>query len=293
MADTLTGLPVAFVYIAIGLIALVLGSFYNVVIVRLPRMMIARWQAETTDATADLDGSGPDHALSLSFPASHCPTCATPIRYRHNLPVLGYLLLRGRCSACGTRISWLYPLIELLSLAAAGVAVARFGLTGAALGAYLLSAYLLILAAIDARTQLLPDVLTLSLLWLGLLASLWHGQFTDISPPDAIMGAAAGYGVLWLVFQGFAALTGKHGMGYGDFKLLAALGAWLGWQSLPLVVIIASTGGALVGGTLLATGRMQRDTPMPFGPWLAAAGWLALIAGDTITAAYLRYAGLG
>ena len=112
-------------------------------------------------------------------------------------------------------------------------------------------------------------------------------------PPDAIIGAAAGYGVLWLVFQGFALMTGKHGMGYGDFKLLAALGAWLGWQSLPLVVIIASTGGALVGGTLLATGRMERDTPMPFGPWLAAAGWLALIAGDTITAAYLRYAGLG
>tara|TARA_B100001079_G_scaffold255504_1_gene251135 strand:- start:621 stop:1502 length:882 start_codon:yes stop_codon:yes gene_type:complete len=293
MADLLIGLPAGFVYVAIGLIALVLGSFFNVVIVRLPRMMIARWQAEATDATADLATPGPDHRLSLSFPGSHCPTCMTPIRYRHNLPVLGYLLLRGRCAACGTPISWLYPLIELLSLAAALVAVARFGLTGAALGAYLLSAYLLILAAIDARTQLLPDVLTLSLLWSGLLASLWHGQFGGVSPPDAIIGAAAGYGVLWLVFQGFVMLTGKHGMGYGDFKLLAALGAWLGWQSLPLVVIIASTGGALVGGTLLASGRMQRDTPMPFGPWLAMAGWLVLIAGDTISAAYLRYAGLG
>ncbi|WP_348762043.1 A24 family peptidase [uncultured Salinisphaera sp.] len=294
MAAWFSALPPWFVVLALGLIALALGSFINVVIVRLPRMMEARWAAELADATGDLHAAPVDAGLSLAFPGSHCPHCRTPIRYRHNLPLIGYLLLGGRCASCRARISPLYPLVELTSLAVACVALARFGFTPAALAAYVLSAYLLVLAVIDARTQLLPDVLTLSLLWLGLLASVAGGPghtLTGVTPRDAILGAAAGYGILWAVFQGFAALTGKHGMGYGDFKLLAALGAWLGWQALPMVVIIASTGGALVGGALLATGRMQRDTPMPFGPWLAVAGWLVLIAGDTIGAVYLRATG--
>ena len=282
MAAWFSALPPWFVVLALGLIALALGSFINVVIVRLPRMMEARWAAELADATGDLHAAPVDAGLSLAFPGSHCPHCRTPIRYRHNLPLIGYLLLGGRCASCRARISPLYPLVELTSLAVACVALARFGFTPAALAAYVLSAYLLVLAVIDARTQLLPDVLTLSLLWLGLLASVAGGPghtLTGVTPRDAILGAAAGYGILWAVFQGFAALTGKHGMGYGDFKLLAALGAWLGWQALPQVALLAAASGLAYALTARLRGRLDPGQALPFGPFLAAAIWLTAVFG--------------
>ncbi|RJS92199.1 A24 family peptidase [Salinisphaera sp. Q1T1-3] len=285
------GLPLWFVVLSAIVLGLIVGSFLNVVILRLPRMLEARWAAEAAAADAsDLADTTP---VSLAAPASHCPHCRTPIKAWHNVPLLGYLGLRGRCAACGHRISALYPLVEAAAAAIACLVLYRFGLTPAGGTALLASWLLLALAVIDARTQLLPDVLTLSLLWLGLLASvIGIGPATAVSPADAIIGAAAGYGVLWLVFTAFKCLTGKHGMGHGDFKLLAALGAWLGWQQLPLVLLMASLGGSLIGIALMATGRLDRGTPMPFGPWLAGAGWLALIAGDTIMAAYLTLSGL-
>ena len=289
---TLAGLPPVFIYIVAIVLGLVVGSFLNVVIVRLPAMMEARWREEAAEI---LGASEPDAAkarFDLATPGSHCPHCRAPIKPWHNLPVLGYLLLRGRCSACGARISLQYPAIEIAAAALAVIAVARFGATawgGCMVG---VSWLLLTMAAIDFRTQLLPDARTLPLLWAGLVASVFHFAPGAPSPTNAIIGAATGYGVLWLVFQGFRLATGKIGMGHGDFKLAAALGAWVGWAQLPLALLAASLGGALVGGLLIASGRLSRGTPMPFGPWLVFGGWLAMVAGDTILHAYLTLSGL-
>jgi leader peptidase (prepilin peptidase)/N-methyltransferase len=207
----------------------------------------------------------------------------------HNIPVLSFLWLRGRCADCGGRISWQYPLLELTA-ALLGVAVAwRFGVGMPALLALVYTWCLLALTGIDWRTQYLPDGITLPLLWLGLLASL-GGWFA--TPADAIVGAAAGYLLLWAVYHGFRLITGKQGMGHGDFKLLAAIGAWLGWQALPQVILLASAVGAVVGVALTVFGRLGRDVPMPFGPFLAAAGWLALMAGDSIARVYFQLSGL-
>ncbi|AWN16552.1 A24 family peptidase [Salinisphaera sp. LB1] len=286
------GLPPAFVYIAVAVIGLVVGSFLNVVIRRLPTMMEAHWRRDAADIL-ELPGPEPQPArFDLAVPRSHCPHCQTPIRARHNLPVVGYLMLRGRCAACGARISLQYPAIETAAALLAVLAVARFGATAWGGCMVAVSWTLLTLAAIDFRTQLLPDALTLPLLWAGLLVSVAQLAPTAPGPADAIVGAAAGYGVLWTVFQGFRLATGKIGMGHGDFKLAAALGAWLGWAQLPLALLAASLGGALVGGALIASGRLSRGSAMPFGPWLAFGGWLALVAGDTILHAYLTLSGL-
>ncbi|MES1954634.1 prepilin peptidase [Salinisphaera hydrothermalis] len=289
---TSIGLPPVFVYGAAIVIGLVIGSFLNVVILRLPAMMETRWREDAADI---LDMAEPDDTgarFDLATPGSHCPHCQAPIKPWHNLPVLGYLLLRGRCNACGTRISLQYPAIEIAAAGLAVIAIARFGATGWGLCMVGVSWLLLTLAAIDFRTQLLPDALTLPLLWAGLVASLFHLAPGAPTPSDAIIGAAAGYGVLWIVFQGFRLATGKIGMGHGDFKLAAALGAWIGWAQLPLALLAASLGGAIVGGLLIASGRLSRGTPMPFGPWLVLGGWLALVAGDTILHAYLTLSGL-
>lgn len=284
-------LPPWFFFGALTLLGLVVGSFLNVVITRLPRMMEARWQAEAADI---LDQPVPDDSdtFNIAVPRSACPTCGAPVRSLQNLPVLSFILLRGRCASCHTRIAWQYPAIELAAAIIAVLVGLRFGASAYMPLALLLSWGLLALAVIDWQTQLLPDSMTLSLLWLGLIASVGWPLTSGVTPISAIIGAAAGYGVLWLVFQLFLLVTGKQGMGYGDFKLLAALGAWLGWQQLPLVLLMASIAGALVGGTLMATGRIDRGHPLPFGPWLAIAGWLVLMAGDTIIAAYLTLSGL-
>ncbi|TVP83649.1 MAG: prepilin peptidase [Thioalkalivibrio sp.] len=266
------------------LFGLLIGSFLNVVIHRVPLMMQRAWEEE---ARAILEQPDPEPApdrLDLWWPRSRCPQCSREIRAHENIPVLSYLLLRGRCPGCATRISWQYPLVELLTAMLFAISVLHFGPTPAGLAAVLFTGMLIAAAGIDARTTLLPDQLTLPLLWFG-LAINYFGVFTDLE--SAVIGAIAGYLVLWLVYHAFRLLTGKEGMGYGDFKLLAALGAWLGWQALPLVLLLASLVGAIVGIALILLRGRDRNIPIPFGPYLAAAGWIALIWGDALLELYL------
>ena len=274
------------------LLGLVVGSFLNVVILRLPRRM----QAELAEACADLRNEQaeplPNRWFGLDYlitPASTCPHCGHAIRAWENIPVLSYLLLRGRCSNCLTPISMRYPLVEAVTgLLSLGV-VMHFGATPAALAALVLLWGLVALTVIDLDEQLLPDQLTLPLLWLGLLVNI-DGLFTDLS--SAVIGAAAGYLSLWLVFQVFRLITGREGMGYGDFKLLAVFGAFLGWQMLPLVILLSSLIGAIVGIGLIVLRGRDRQIPIPFGPYLAAAGFVALLWGEQINRGYLQLAGL-
>jgi len=280
----------------VGVLGLVVGSFLNVVILRLPRMLEAQWQrdcrellaeGEPPEATSPSHSEAPERApadveaYSLAYPPSHCPACDARIRPWHNIPVLSYLLLRGRCADCRAPISLRYPLVEAAT-AAASVAVALHFAPGLAAAVALAFSWALIaLTGIDIDHQLLPDDITLPLLWGGLVFNLVSGA---VPLADAVAGAAAGYLLLWSVYWLFKLLTGKEGMGYGDFKLLAAIGAWLGWQALPLVVLLSSLVGAVVGvAGMLLLGR-GRDVPIPFGPYLAAAGWIALLWGDAITA---------
>lgn len=277
----------------IGLVfatGLVVGSFLNVVIHRLPRMLDRGWRRECRALLEPGADVGDEPAYNLVTPGSHCPACEHRIRPWENIPVVSWLLLRGRCSACGTRISVRYPIVELVAAVLAAAVAWRFGFGWACLGALLLTWSLIALTVIDFDHQLLPDAITLPVLWLGLLWSL-SGDFA--STPDAVIGAAAGYLSLWSVYWTFKLATGKEGMGHGDFKLLAMLGAWLGWQSLPAVILLSAGVGAIVGIALILLQRLGRDVPMPFGPYLAAAGWIALMWGDSINQAYLRSAGLG
>ena len=278
-------------YTSAVLLGLILGSFLNVVILRLPRMMEAGWRRDCAELLSP-DGTAPETdepPLSLSKPASTCPSCGHRIRVRENIPILSYLLLRGRCSECKTRISLRYPLVEAFTALLTLIVVVQFGPTWQAAAALLLTWSLIALAVIDLDTQLLPDSITLPFLWLGLFLSLF-GLFTDSQ--SAIIGAVAGYLSLWVVFQLFRLATGKEGMGYGDFKLLALLGAWLGWSALPQIILLSALVGALVGVGLILSGRHESGKPLPFGPYLAAAGWISLIWGEQINGAYLRLSGL-
>ncbi len=298
---TLTEMP-AVALVAALLLGLIVGSFLNVVIIRLPRIMEHQWRqecaalaavdAESGQSTPDAANDEPSDlpALGLSRPASHCPDCGHRIRFWENIPVVSWLALRGRCRACGAAISWRYPAVEVLTALLSMEVVWQFGPTPQAAAALILTWGLVALAFIDADTQLLPDDITLPLLWLGLLLSLW-GLFVDSHA--AILGAIGGYLSLWLVFQGFRMATGKEGMGRGDFKLLALCGAWMGWQQLLQIVLVAAVPGALFGLALLATGRTERETPIPFGPFLAVSAWINLLWGAELTTAYLRWTGLG
>lgn len=275
------------------LLGLIVGSFLNVVILRLPRMMEEEWArecAELTGADPETDDGATAPRLTLSSPPSTCPHCGHRIRAHENIPILSYLLLRGGCAACGARISLRYPIIEAFTALLTLVVVLQFGITWQTLAALALTWSLIALAVIDYDNQLLPDSITLPLVWLGLFLSLF-GLFADSQ--SAIIGAIAGYLTLWSIFQLFRLATGKEGMGYGDFKLLALFGAWLGWQFLPQIVLLSALTGAALGTLLIATGQHRRGTPMPFGPFLAAAGWISLIWGDAINDAYLRFSGLG
>ncbi len=280
---------------AVFLVSLAIGSFLNVVIYRLPLMLQRQWRAQCAELAGQPDPA-PAATLSLATPRSHCPGCKALIKARHNVPVVSWLALRGRCASCGMAISARYPAVELATGLLSAVVAWHFGLGLAASAALLVTWFLIALTMIDFDTQLLPDDLTLPLLWLGLLASLWHvpGQAAALpaAPVDAILGAAGGYLLLWTVFHAFRLLTGKEGMGYGDFKLYAALGAWLGWQLLPLVLLLSAAVGALVGVTLIVARRHGRDVPMPFGPYLAGAGWVAMLWGREIVDGYLVLAGL-
>src|SRR5690606_2198008 len=245
-------------------LGLLVGSFLNVVILRLPRMLEREWRTQCRELLESAAASpAPAERFDLLWPPSHCPDCGHRLRPWENIPLVSYLFLRGRCSGCGARISPRYPLIELITaVLSAGVAW-HFGYGLAALAGLVLTWALLALSVIDLEQQILPDVITLPLLWLGLLLSL-TGVFSD--PQASIIGAAAGYLCLWAIYHGFRLLTGKEGMGYGDFKLLAMLGAWLGWQVLPVIILLSSLTGAVVGiAMVLALGR-DRNVPIPFGP---------------------------
>ena len=267
----------------IGLLGLLVGSFLNVVIHRLPKMMENEWRNQC----AELHGDAPveDEPFSLIRPRSRCPSCGHPISALENIPILSWLWLRGKCSDCQAPISLRYPIVEAVTGLCSAAAAAYFGYGWMLLGALLLIWSLIALTFIDADTQLLPDSITLPLLWMGLCFNLF-GVFADLS--SAVLGAMVGYLSLWSVYWAFKLVTGKEGMGYGDFKLLAALGAWLGWQMLPLIILLSSLVGAAVGIVLIILARQGRHVPIPFGPYLAAAGLIALIWGKDLTQMYLR-----
>jgi len=289
-------------FIALSLVlGLLLGSFLNVVIWRLPKMLERQWreqcaelanddaQATTVVAPNAHHQAGSSHAepaYNLIVPRSACPHCRAPIKAHQNIPVLSWLLLRGRCANCSAAISARYPLIELLCGLLTALVAWRFGFGLPALFAMAVTWFLIALTFIDLDHQLLPDALTLPLLWFGLLASLGGvmaaGTSLPVTPRSAIIGAAAGYLSLWTVYHLFRLATGKEGMGYGDFKLLAALGAWMGWKMLLPIILISSIVGAIVGIALIMLARRGREIPIPFGPYLAAAGLIALVYGDAL-----------
>lgn len=273
-------------YLFVAAIGAVVGSFLSMLVYRLPIILKRQWERDCREALA-LPAADAAETFNIAWPASHCPQCRAPLKIRDNIPLFGYLLLRGRCRHCQAPIPRQYILIEALTTVAALVSIAHFGpdLRGAL--AFLLTAALIALAFIDMREQILPDTVTLPFLWLGLLVNR-AGLYASLD--SAVVGAAGAYLFLWLVFHVFRLITGKEGMGHGDFKLFALGGAWLGWPLLPLVLLFASLTGALYGGTLIITGRQARTTPMPFGPFLCAAIWLALFYGWPLTTFYLRSA---
>lgn len=272
---------------AAAAIGLAIGSFLNVVIHRLPIMLERRWREQCDALTAAAPPSVASERYDLVVPRSRCPRCGHRIGALENIPVLSYLWLGGKCSACAKPISARYPLVELATALLSAAVAWRFGLTPMMIGALILTWSLIALTVIDYDHQLLPDDITLPLLWSGLAFNLF-GVFTSLSA--AVIGAIAGYVSLWLVYQLFKLVTGREGMGYGDFKLFAAFGAWLGWQALPLIILLSSFLGAIIGlGVILILGR-DRSLPIPFGPFLCLAGWVALMWGDTITRAYLQFA---
>lgn len=272
--------PLAFTVVC-ALLGLIIGSFLNVVIHRLPIMLEREWKAEHAP-----DGPAPAEKFNLMVPRSRCPHCGHSITALENVPILSYLALRGCCSACGAPISPRYVVVETLTGLLSAAVAWHFGWGLPALGGLLLSWGLVALAGIDLETQLLPDRISLPLLWLGLLFNLRH-VYTDLG--SAVVGAMAGYLSLWAVYHLFKLVTGKEGMGYGDFKLYALLGAWVGWQQLPVIIMLAAGVGAVMGLALLGVKRLQPGVPIPFGPFLAAAGWVALLWGRSLTAAYLGH----
>lgn len=261
------------------LLALLVGSFLNVVILRLPVMMEREWQA-----ALDPEKAEPDEKFNLAFPASRCNACGHQIRWYENFPVFSWLFLKGQCSQCHTSISARYPLIEALSGILCGIIGWQYGITTLGVSLMLLTWALIALTFIDIDHQLLPDSITLPLLWLGLLLNSFE-IFTTLE--SAVWGAALGYLALWSVYWGFKLITGKEGMGYGDFKLLAALGAWGGAISLPMIILFSSVAGVLLAGILIAFRRHNAANPLPFGPYLAIAGWFAILWGDPIIRWYL------
>lgn len=284
--DILAAAPALYLTAA-GLLGLVVGSFLNVVIHRLPVMMERDWQAQC----AELQGreAPAREPFNLWTPRSRCPRCGHGIGALENIPLLSYLLQNGRCAHCGTPISVQYPLVEAATGLLSVATVAQFGFGWPALAALVFTWALIALTVIDLHHQLLPDAITLPLLWLGLALGLL-GVFTDLS--SAVLGAMTGYLSLWTVYQVFRLLTGKEGMGFGDFKLLGAIGAWQGWQMLPAVILVSSLVGAVVGVALILLRGRGRNQPLPFGPFLAAAGWITLLWGEAINRWYLDLVGL-
>ena len=283
--------PMLFVAVVFAF-CLVIGSFLNVVIHRLPIMMERDWREQAAElAKTPPETELPEYRFDLVVPRSRCPSCGTLIKAWQNIPVVSYLLLGGKCSKCRESISARYPLVELMTAGLAALCAWRFGVGLEAVMAIIMTLALVPVAMIDADTQLIPDSIVLPLLWIGLAMSLFApvagAETLFVAPKDAIVGAMAGYLSLWSIYWLFKLVTGKEGMGYGDFKLLAALGAWLGWQQLPLIILMSAVVGAIVGIALMAFRKHERSVPIPFGPYLAAAGWITMLWGDTIKTAYL------
>ena len=262
-----------------------IGSFLNVVVHRLPIMLKQEWQSEARLLLdVQVPGKQESKRYNLVTPRSACPACGQPISSIHNIPLISYLLLKGRCASCQARIALRYPLLELVTGVATVTVISVLGPTMQGMLACLLTYSLIALSQIDFETKLLPDDITLPILWLGLIANMYD-TFTDLQ--SAVIGAVLGYLALWTVYQGFRVITGKEGMGFGDFKLLALLGAWLGWQALTFIILMSSIIGTLVGVTLILLGRDRNDA-IPFGPYLAGAGWISLLWGDILLSRYLQ-----
>ncbi|MDQ2077729.1 A24 family peptidase [Marinimicrobium sp. ABcell2] len=273
--------------IGAAILGLLVGSFLNVVIYRVPKMLEREWHEQCCELLEQEPKTGSDKPFNLVVPNSTCPHCGHGIKPWENIPIVSYLFLKGRCSACGASISARYPIIELVTGVLSFFVIYHFGANLTGLSVLVFTWALIALTMIDIDTQLLPDNITLPLLWLGLIVNSF-GVFTSLT--DALWGAVAGYLSLWSIYWLFKLLTGKEGMGFGDFKLLAALGAWMGWQMLPLIVLMSSFVGAAIGiGMILIRGR-DRNIPIPFGPYLAIAGWLSLLWGDMLITQYLQFA---
>ena len=288
--DILLNLP-HFLTALACLIGLLVGSFLNVVIYRLPIMMQRNWRKECTEyLQIDSAETEPQpEPFNLVFPLSRCPSCKTPIKPYQNIPVVSYLFLKGRCAKCGNPISSRYPIIEAFTAITSAIVAWHLGYTPQTAFALILTWSLIALSVIDIDHQLLPDNITLPVLWLGMFLSLF-GLYTDAHA--SIIGAIAGYAILWAVYHLFKLATGKEGMGYGDFKLLALFGAWLGWQYLPLIILLSSLVGALIGLSMIIIAKRDHNIPIPFGPYLAAAGWIALLWGNDLNQFYLSTVGL-
>jgi leader peptidase (prepilin peptidase)/N-methyltransferase len=302
----LTGSTVLFIGL-VFVLGLIVGSFLNVVIYRVPIMLDRQWREQCVELAASdaaktqvTAATQTDVSLTpvlkperfnLAVPRSSCPSCKTPIKALHNIPVLSYLFLRGKCANCGTSISVRYPLVESLTGLISALVAWKFGVDYPTIAALVLSWFLIALTFIDIDHQLLPDSMTLPLVWMGVLLSLWsadaNGAAVPVDMRSSIIGAVAGYLSLWSVYHLFRLITGKEGMGYGDFKLLAALGAWLGWKMLLPIILVSAAVGAVVGIVILTAKRQGSQTPIPFGPFLAAAGWLMLMFGQEVVMKYM------
>lgn len=291
MQALLTESAVTFIAL-VFVFSLLIGSFLNVVIYRLPVMMSKAWRAEAEEILAEPAEDLPEGRFDLVQPRSRCRNCGTQITALQNIPVVSYLLLGGKCAACGVRISARYPIVELLTAALSAVVAWRFGLGPEAVVGIGITWTLVAISVIDIDHQIIPDSIVLPLLWAGLIASLFSpvpgAQTLFIDPASSIVGAAIGYLSLWTVYHGFRLVTGKEGMGHGDFKLLGAFGAWLGWNMLPLIILLSAVVGAIVGIGMIALRGHDRNIPIPFGPYLAAAGWIAMLYGEQIVTSYLK-----
>ncbi len=292
MQALFTQSPILFIGISFVL-ALLIGSFLNVVIYRLPIMMEREWRAQCEEIAETPAVELPTGRFDLVAPRSRCPACGHTITAMQNIPVISYLVLGGKCAGCQAPISRRYPIIELLSAVMTAIVAWRFGFGWEAAAAILMTWALIAISVIDIDHQIIPDSISLPLIWAGLFLSLFHesagAEILFVDPGTAIAGGLAGYLSLWSIYHLFRLLTGKEGMGYGDFKLLAALGAWLGWQMLPLIILLSAFVGAIVGVALIAFKRQDRSAPIPFGPYLAAAGWIAMLYGPQIIDGYLDY----
>jgi len=285
--EYLAALHPATLYALVAVLGLLVGSFLNVVILRFPAALMHEWKCQCSELLGLGSEETPEEPpAGIASGRSRCPSCRHPIAWYDNIPVVSWLILRGRCRKCGTAISVRYPIVEFLTATLSILVIWRLGPTTAGMGGLVFTWTLIAAAGIDLDHKLLPDQLTLPLLWLGLILNVF-GVFTDLE--SAVIGAIGGYLVLWLVFHLFRLATGKEGMGYGDFKLLAAVGAWFGWQVLPTVILLASGVGAVLGIALIALRKMGREVPIAFGPFLAAAGWLVLVGGDAIVDFWLLF----